>query len=195
MHPHSDDVIVRQVRQEGAKSVIFLLGTSTAPDQFTVVSRDAAVSRALALAKHFHVRAWFANDTDPDARFVPLSTLQKETTEVTGSIVLTKSAARQIDMNAAASRQGTTTPLGDLALRIRAEFLEMPGMYLTDAHIQRLCGVDRSPCLAALDALVDAKFLCIRPDGTYTRRSNGADVTPRPATVGLEAPKALAKTV
>jgi hypothetical protein len=68
-------------------------------------------------------------------------------------------------------------------------------MYLTDAHIQRLCGVERSPCQAALDALVEAKFLCTRPDGTYTRRSNGADVSPRPATVGLEAPKALAKTV
>jgi hypothetical protein len=195
MHPHSDDVIVRQVRHEGADSVIFLVGTPTAPDQFTVVSRDAAVSRALAFAKRFHVRAWFANDTDPDARFVLLSTLQTETTEVMGSPVPAKSASRQTDVDDAAARQGTKTPLGDLALRIRAEFLEMPGMYLTDSHIQRLCGVERSPCQAALDALVESKFLCIRPDGTYTRRSNCADITPRPATLGLETPKALPKTV
>ena len=80
MHPHSDDVIVRQVQQEGAKSVIFLLGTSTAPDQFTVASRDAAVSQALAFAKRARARAWFTNGSDPNALML-LGTFRTETVE------------------------------------------------------------------------------------------------------------------
>jgi len=184
MHPHHDDVIVRQVRPEGAASVIFLLGTPTSPDQFTVVNRDAAISRALAFATRFYVRAWFANDTAPDA-FVLLGTFRKETAE--GTVV--KSPARRAE---APPRQATETPLDDLAMRIRAEFLELPGMSLTGAHIQRLCGVERSPCQASLDALVAAKFLCVRGDGTYTWLSDAADVAPRrPTTVDLDKPTAL----
>jgi hypothetical protein len=47
--------------------------------------------------------------------------------------------------------------------RIRAEYLEMPGMKLTTAQVRRLCGIDPSMCKAALDSLVQALFLCFRP--------------------------------
>jgi hypothetical protein len=57
--------------------------------------------------------------------------------------------------------------------RIRAEYLEMPGLRLTPEQAQRLCGVEPTQCKALLDALVDAKFLCITPDGAYTRASDG----------------------
>ncbi|HET9192429.1 MAG TPA: hypothetical protein VFO21_06105 [Vicinamibacterales bacterium] len=52
--------------------------------------------------------------------------------------------------------------------RIRAEYLEMPGLTLKAEQVARLCGVDRTLCTAALQALVDAKVLIVRPDGTYT---------------------------
>jgi hypothetical protein len=53
--------------------------------------------------------------------------------------------------------------------RLRAEYLEMPGMRLNLEQVQRLCGIERSMCKAALDALVETKFLCVRSDGSYVR--------------------------
>jgi hypothetical protein len=57
--------------------------------------------------------------------------------------------------------------------RIRAEYLEMPGMKLTLEQVQRLCGIEQSMCKAVLDSLVEALFLCLRPDGTYVRLTEG----------------------
>jgi hypothetical protein len=53
--------------------------------------------------------------------------------------------------------------------RIRAEYLEMPGLTLKPAQIQRLCGVERSVCETALASLVETGFLSMRPDGAYGR--------------------------
>jgi len=53
--------------------------------------------------------------------------------------------------------------------RIRAEYLEMPGMRLKVEQVQRLFGVDASACRTVLDALVEGKFLYANPDGTYVR--------------------------
>ena len=39
--------------------------------------------------------------------------------------------------------------------RVRAEFLEMPGLRLTVAQAARLCGIERALCQAVLDALVE----------------------------------------
>ena len=58
--------------------------------------------------------------------------------------------------------------------RIRAEYLEMPGLSLTVEQVSRLCGVDRSACEAALQALVSAQFLSVRHDGSYARSTEGA---------------------
>ena len=58
--------------------------------------------------------------------------------------------------------------------RIRAEYLEMPGMRLTPAQVQRLSGVDASICALVLDDLVRAQFLYKgRLDGIYARASDG----------------------
>ena len=58
----------------------------------------------------------------------------------------------------------------DSIARIRAEFLEMPGMRLTMQQVQRLCGIERTLCQTVLDALVEEKFLSVKPDGAYGRR-------------------------
>ena len=57
--------------------------------------------------------------------------------------------------------------------RIRAEYLEMPGMRLTAAQIQRLSGVHISICALVLDDLVRVHFLHKELDGSYARRSDG----------------------
>src|SRR5262245_19073323 len=62
--------------------------------------------------------------------------------------------------------------------RIRAEYLEMPGLRLTPGQVQRLCGVDRELCQSILDALVDAKFLGVRPDGAVERLTDGPPSRP-----------------
>jgi hypothetical protein len=66
----------------------------------------------------------------------------------------------------------------DVLARIRAEYLEMPGMNLTTTQVQRLCGVEAPACLKALSTLVHDKFLCLKPNGTYARVAEG--ITPRP---------------
>jgi hypothetical protein len=58
--------------------------------------------------------------------------------------------------------------------RIRAEYQEMPGMKLTLEQVERLSGVDRSVCQQVLDALVNAKFLSLRGDRSYTRAQDGS---------------------
>ena len=61
----------------------------------------------------------------------------------------------------------------ELVERLRSEFLEMPGLRLTSAQVQRLCGLEAGLCEAVLDALVDAKFLRKHSDGGYSRVSDG----------------------
>jgi hypothetical protein len=72
-----------------------------------------------------------------------------------------------------------------LLRRIRAEFLEMPGLRLTLDQAQRLCGVERTLCKALLDVLVDVRFLCVKPDGAYARASDGEIRAAQPARAGL----------
>jgi len=57
--------------------------------------------------------------------------------------------------------------------RLRAEFLEMPGLRLTLTQIHRFCGLERSVCSAALDTLVKERFLCANADGMYARLTEG----------------------
>ena len=58
--------------------------------------------------------------------------------------------------------------------RLRAEYLEMPGMRLKLEQVQRLCGIERSICQGALDLLVKANFLCVKSDGRYARLADGS---------------------
>jgi hypothetical protein len=46
--------------------------------------------------------------------------------------------------------------------RIRAEFLEMPGLRLTSEQVQRLCGIERTICQLVLDMLVDENRAAFR---------------------------------
>jgi DNA-binding IclR family transcriptional regulator len=43
--------------------------------------------------------------------------------------------------------------------RLRAEFLEMPGLRLTAEQVTRLCGVDAAICHGVLNTLIDVGFL------------------------------------
>jgi hypothetical protein len=65
--------------------------------------------------------------------------------------------------------------------RLRAEFIEMPGLRLTAEQVHRLCGVEKKTCRAALDALVDEKFLCAKSDGTFARLTDADVWQPSPA--------------
>ena len=65
--------------------------------------------------------------------------------------------------------------------RIRAEYLEMPGMKLRIEQVQRLCGIEQTMCKLVLDALVKANFLCVKSDGTYVRLTEGNSRLARPA--------------
>jgi DNA-binding IclR family transcriptional regulator len=69
--------------------------------------------------------------------------------------------------------------------RVRAEYLEMPGMRLTIQQVQRLCGIEPIQCRTVLDGLVEAEFLSVTPDGRYTRSTEGTTLRPRPAKARL----------
>jgi hypothetical protein len=70
--------------------------------------------------------------------------------------------------------------------RLRAEYLEMPGMKLRIEQVQRLCGIEQTMCKLILDALVMAGFLCMKSDGTYVRLTEGSSSLPRPAKAALK---------
>jgi hypothetical protein len=60
-------------------------------------------------------------------------------------------------------------PSEDVLRRVQGEFLEMPGLRLTEPQARRLWGLDAASCSAALGALVDAKFLFRTRDGAFMR--------------------------
>jgi hypothetical protein len=64
-----------------------------------------------------------------------------------------------------AARQGLNVSSAELLARIRAEFLEMPGLRLTAPQAQCLFGLDSETWEGVLAALLDAGFL--------TRTHNG----------------------
>ena len=68
----------------------------------------------------------------------------------------------------------TDSTLGDLLFLIRAEFVEIPGLQLTQRQIEHLWRMDSQMADAILRSLVEAHFLTLTPAGTYThRRDNG----------------------
>jgi hypothetical protein len=56
-----------------------------------------------------------------------------------------------------------------LLTRIKAEFLEMPGLQLTPWQAQRLWGLGAKECDEALNALVAGAFLHRTAAGAYSR--------------------------
>jgi hypothetical protein len=61
----------------------------------------------------------------------------------------------------------------ELLSRIRAEYLEMPGLCLTAPQAQLLCGGEIPVCRALMDRLVEERFLYRKADGSYTRFTDG----------------------
>ncbi|MEO8256091.1 MAG: hypothetical protein ABI868_01975 [Acidobacteriota bacterium] len=61
----------------------------------------------------------------------------------------------------------------DLLMRIRMEYVEMPGLQLTDGQARRFWNLDPIACGHILTALVDEKFLTRTPNGTYLRCGGG----------------------
>jgi hypothetical protein len=57
----------------------------------------------------------------------------------------------------------------EMLRRIQVEFLEMPGLRITQPQAGRLWGLDRASCARLLDQLVDAKFLLRTPEGAFMR--------------------------
>jgi hypothetical protein len=53
--------------------------------------------------------------------------------------------------------------------RARGEYLEMPGLRLTEAQARRLWGLDEASCAILLKSLVDAHFLHRTRDGSFMR--------------------------
>lgn len=97
-----------------------------------------------------------------------------------------KAARRRTDsvvtMPSLESPTGATTMAGQRVLeRLRAEYLEMPGMKLTMEQIGRLCGIEPGMCRPVLDALVNVRFLRLNSDGTYVRVTEGGTSLPTPA--------------
>jgi len=64
-----------------------------------------------------------------------------------------------------------TLVLDEVLPRVRAEFLEMPGLRLTRAQARRLWALDAALCDAVLSALVDARFLVESRNASFMRAS------------------------
>ena len=60
-------------------------------------------------------------------------------------------------------------PIEQVLARIRAEFLEMPGLLINAAQAQRLWGLERTVCEIILAALQEEGFLKRLEDGTFLR--------------------------
>jgi hypothetical protein len=71
--------------------------------------------------------------------------------------------------------------------RVQGEFLEMPGLRLTEAQARRLWGLDAASCGALLGALVDAKFLYRTRDGAFMKLEQ-----PTPARASLKPRQTIA---
>jgi hypothetical protein len=56
--------------------------------------------------------------------------------------------------------------------RVRAEFVEMPGLRLTPAQATRLWELDGPACHAVIEALVESSFLRWTASGAVTRADN-----------------------
>jgi hypothetical protein len=95
-----------------------------------------------------------------------------------GSAAMTNRSAQGSDGDAALRdprlahfehRVNAVVPQLSLLIRIRAKFLEVPGLRLTPDQTEPICGVERALGQRILDALVEMKFLYVMSDGAYAR--------------------------
>ena len=62
-----------------------------------------------------------------------------------------------------------TRATDEVLRRVQGEFLEMPGLRLTQPQARRLWGLDAASCDALLGTLVEANFLFRTRDGAFMR--------------------------
>jgi len=67
--------------------------------------------------------------------------------------------------------------IDEVIRRVQGEFLEMPGLRLTEPQARRLWGLDAVSCSALLDALIDAEFLFRTRDGAFMRVERAANAS------------------
>lgn len=78
--------------------------------------------------------------------------------------------------------------------RVRAEYLEKPGMKLRLEQVQRLCGIEQRMCTLVLDALVKTSFLRLKSDGPYVRLTEGRSPCTRPLKAVMTSSTAIVMT-
>ena len=64
----------------------------------------------------------------------------------------------------------------EMLLRVKGEFLEMPGLRVTEAQARRLWGLDADSCGALLRQLVHANFLFRTHNGAFMRVEHATPV-------------------
>jgi hypothetical protein len=69
-------------------------------------------------------------------------------------------------------------PTADLVRRIRAEYLEMPGLRVTARQAQRLFGLDAITCDEVLAGLLRSGFLSCTVDGMFRLTQADDQVVP-----------------
>jgi hypothetical protein len=69
------------------------------------------------------------------------------------------------------SPAGSSGMLEDLLHRVRAEFLEMPGLSVTRAQAGRLWALEPALCEAVLTTLVESNFLVESRNASFMRPS------------------------
>ena len=62
-----------------------------------------------------------------------------------------------------------STPREELLRRAKSEFVEMPGLRLTEPQARRLWGLDQPSCSTLLDTLVKTRFLSRTGGGVFLR--------------------------
>ena len=66
--------------------------------------------------------------------------------------------------------QRTPTPeISATLVRVKSEYLEMPGLKLTEAQARRLWGLDGNTCRVVLVTLIERGFLKRSANGHYVR--------------------------
>ena len=70
------------------------------------------------------------------------------------------------------SQVETRATIETLVERVRAEYVEMPGLCLTFRQAQRLWGLDDTECDKVLRALVEAGFLLETHQGCFVRAAD-----------------------
>jgi hypothetical protein len=77
----------------------------------------------------------------------------------------------EVTMTAIPTTKSNAVPEA-LVRRAQGEFLEMPGLRLTQLQACRLWGLDRETCGQLLSRLVDARFLSPTRDGAFVQAAD-----------------------